>query len=89
MGSTNWQEQNADPRMDKLTPDKRCLCRECGEFFNSVKGFTLHRYTGADGARLCRTISDLEGRGWFLDKDGFWRTERMPGTAISGRRRHE
>ena len=62
--STDWQEQEADPRFQLLTPDKRCLCRTCGHFFTSLKAFDHHRLDSE-----CRQPLS---RGMVLDSKGFW-----------------
>ena len=73
---TSWAEQNADPRMDDLTPSGRCLCRECGEFFNSVKPFRLHRYQIILGkSRGCHDVEWMESKCWERSSKGFWITE--------------
>lgn len=56
----------------------RCLCRTCGEYFNSVTAFDRHRVgTWRDrGAwRRCLEPSEMVARGWSLNALGFWVTE--------------
>lgn len=52
----------------------RCLCRGCGELFNSLKPFDRHRIGGLLGRR-CLTPEEMRSRGMSLNHRGFWRTE--------------
>lgn len=65
----------------KLT-GRRCQCRSCGEYFNSVPAFDRHRtgeYTLADGSsgRRCRTLAEMREIGMVLPAHGFWAKEAM------------
>jgi hypothetical protein len=71
----------APPRL-KLT-GSRCLCRGCGEYFNSVGAFDCHR-TGRHvpinqpSQRRCLTVAEMRDKGWLLNDAGFWITGRLP-----------
>lgn len=61
----------------KLT-GSRCMCRGCGELFNSTSTFDRHR-TGTFaplGAwahnRRCLTPAELEAKGWCRNGASFW-----------------
>jgi hypothetical protein len=54
----------------------RCLCRGCGEYFNSVKSFDRQRIDYPDGRR-CLSSDDMHQRGMTLNRQGFWITEPM------------
>jgi len=54
----------------------RCLCRGCGEYFNSVKSFDRHRIDYPDGRR-CLSSDEMHQRGMTLNRQGFWITEPM------------
>jgi hypothetical protein len=55
----------------------RCVCRGCGQLFNSIKPFDRHRIGGPLGRR-CLTPVEMHGRGMSLNHKGFWRTEPRP-----------
>ena len=77
----------------------RCLCRACGEHFNSVSVFDEHRARGA-----CLTVPVMAGRGWLVNPAGCWiarlrgesRTQartrgqngRLQAAPVSGHRAH-
>lgn len=66
----------------KLT-GRRCLCRACGEHFNSVAGFDRHRTGSYDPlTRRCLDYGQLMRKGFSKNAAGFWITERMPGSTI-------
>jgi hypothetical protein len=53
----------------------RCVCRTCGEYFNSASMFDRHRVGyfhdfGRD--RRCRTVAEMLAKGWQRNVDGFW-----------------
>jgi hypothetical protein len=52
----------------------RCLCRGCGEYFNSVKSFDRHRIDYPDGRR-CLSSDEMHQRGMTVNRQGFWITE--------------
>lgn len=61
-----------------------CLCGECGEYFNSVYGFDLHRVGEySDGSRRCLTPAEMRGKGWLHNARGLWITSARPGKAES------
>lgn len=54
-----------------------CACRACGERFNSVAGFDMHR-VGVHGVdRRCLTPEEMRGRGMSEGARG-WVTAAMP-----------
>jgi hypothetical protein len=62
------------PRRATLRGD-RCRCNACGLLFARTSTFDAHRYgRGAD--RHCRTVAELEAKGWAVDANGFWRRAR-------------
>lgn len=59
----------------KLTPgSNRCLCSGCGEHFNSVAAFDMHRI-GKGRDRRCERP---EAVGMVKNGAGFWITGKMP-----------
>jgi hypothetical protein len=59
----------------KLTDGKRCQCARCGEYFNSVTIFDLHRYgryTFDPATRRCLTGAQMTAKGWGKNPAGFW-----------------
>jgi len=79
--STDWKTQNADPRMGRINNDTsgRCMCRGCGNFFNSVKWFDIHRIW-AGKTRICRSPEWMTEKGWALTGLGFWLGPTKPPT---------
>jgi hypothetical protein len=65
-------------KMRRLT-GSRCLCRGCGQLFNSVTAFDSHRVddqTGpAHAARRCLTLAEMRRIGMSLNSAQFWITE--------------
>lgn len=49
----------------------RCLCRTCGQRFNSVSMFDRHR-VGVYPSRRCLTTVELSQHGFKLNLAGFW-----------------
>lgn len=50
----------------------RCRCGGCGEYFNSLSSFDLHR-AGIHGVgRYCRTPGEMLGMGMRRTDLGFW-----------------
>ena len=49
----------------------RCLCRACGERFNSVGMFDRHR-AGSYPLRRCLSVAELVERGFSRNAGGFW-----------------
>lgn len=49
----------------------RCLCRTCGEYFNSTGMFDRHRI-GTCPDRRCMTAAELLKRGYSRNAGGFW-----------------
>lgn len=57
---------------------ERCLCRSCGECFNSGAAFDKHRVGGFNLAapgygRRCRTVPEMIEAGMTRNAAGFWR----------------
>jgi hypothetical protein len=53
----------------------RCLCRSCGQYFNSLKGFDRHRVGAYPNSRRCLTSPEMIRRGMTANRAGFWITE--------------
>jgi hypothetical protein len=70
----------------------RCQCIGCRLYFNSLSSFDRHRAGDCqDGGRNRRCLSprELIGRGWSVNKQGFWieratPSERLDALARSG-----
>ena len=58
----------------KLT-GSRCLCRACGELFNSVRAFEAHRAGMHPPPRRCLTTKEMRRRGMEINAAGFWITK--------------
>ena len=53
----------------------RCQCAACGEIFNSVSVFDLHRVgpsRGYPSTRRCLTFGEMMVRGWSQNARSFW-----------------
>lgn len=58
----------------KLRGD-RCLCRACGEHFNSTYAFNRHRVGSyAPLGRRCRTVEEMLALGMLQNEAGWWIT---------------
>lgn len=53
----------------------RCLCRRCGEYFNSVYAFDRHRVWASPTVQRCLTYEKMVGKGMSINASGFWITE--------------
>ena len=53
----------------------RCLCRRCGEYFNSAYTFDRYRIWDSPTARRCLTVDEMVGTGMSVNSAGFWITE--------------
>ncbi len=53
----------------------RCLCRGCGECFNSVFSFDRHRVWDSPVVQRCLTHKEMVGKGMSIAASGFWITE--------------
>jgi len=53
----------------------RCLCRSCGQYFNSLKGFDRHRVGAYLNSRRCLTPPEMIKRGMTANRARFWITE--------------
>lgn len=73
----------------KRLSGSRCLCRGCGEYFNSATTFDGHRVGAfgsvrAPGTRRCLTVGEMLARGWLQNAAGFWITgKRLAATFAS------
>jgi len=58
--------------MKKLpTGTNYCLCPTCGEYFNSVLPFEMHR-AGNPEDRYCLTPDQMREKGMDVNKRGYW-----------------
>lgn len=55
----------------------RCLCRGCGEHFNSPTAFDLHR-VGRPEARRCLSTDEMVEAAMTRNAGGFWVSRVMP-----------
>ncbi len=67
----------------------RCLCRTCGERFNSSAAFDAHRTGSFDlyaphYGRRCLTVSEMVSKGMAKNPKGFWLTPRKNPRKPSG-----
>jgi hypothetical protein len=53
----------------------RCLCRGCGEYFNSVHAFDSHRVWDSPTVQRCLNQEELVRKGMSINSSGFWITE--------------
>lgn len=53
----------------------RCLCRGCGEYFNSVRAFDRHRVWASPTCRRCLSVYEMQRKGMCVNGDQFWITE--------------
>ena len=58
--------------IDKKLTHKRCRCRGCGEYFNTVSLFDKHRRGKFGVNRQCLTTEEMRSKGWYLNDAGFW-----------------
>lgn len=63
-------QQKAGAANPRLT-GSRCLCRTCGQYFNSMSMFDAHR-VGAYPERRCLSPDELAQRGYTHNLAGFW-----------------
>lgn len=70
--------RQTDDRRPKLT-GRRCVCRACGKFFNTVASFDRHR-TGsyALAERRCLSTAELLARGFATNAADFWISSNRP-----------
>jgi hypothetical protein len=61
-------------RSPRLT-GSRCLCRACGERFNSTAAFDRHRVDAVSGFRRCLISEEMTRRGMTRNAAGFWITK--------------
>jgi hypothetical protein len=55
----------------------RCVCRGCGQYFNSTSAFDLHR-VGKPEARRCLSTDEMVEAGMTRNAGGFWVSRVMP-----------
>ena len=55
----------------------RCLCRGCGQYFNSTSAFDLHR-VGKPEARRCLSTDEMVEAGMTRNAGGFLVSRVMP-----------
>lgn len=70
------QVQGLAMTVPRLT-GSRCLCRGCGEHFNSPSAFDLHR-VGRPEARRCLSSNEMVEAGMTRNAGGFWVSRVMP-----------
>lgn len=68
---------------EKRLTGRRCQCRACGEYFNSVPAFDMHR-TGLymPNERRCLSPEEMAEKGMAVNPAGFWVTQPAPGIAF-------
>lgn len=60
----------------KILKGDKNQCQGCKEYFNSIKGFDMHR-TGKHGVdRRCMTVDEMVNKGMSVNTSGFWITEK-------------
>ena len=60
--------------LPKLTGN-RCQCAACGELFNGLAGFDLHRIGPHNGLRTCLPVTAMIANGFDKNAAGFWVTD--------------
>jgi hypothetical protein len=61
--------------MPKLkTGSNKCQCSACGEYFNSVHAFDMHRSGSDCAARRCKNPEAMVREGWSKNAAGYWIT---------------
>jgi len=61
--------------MTRRLTGSRCLCRGCGEYFNSVYAFDRHRVWDSPTVQRCLNQEELVRKGMSINSSGFWITE--------------
>jgi hypothetical protein len=56
----------------------RCLCRNCGPFFNPIHAFDRHRVGVHPSNRRCFSGEEMRDHGLSVNKSGFWITKPHP-----------
>lgn len=51
---------------------QRCQCCACGEYFNKVVTFDLHRVGKFDKDRRCLTVQEMRDRNMTKTQDDYW-----------------
>lgn len=68
-------------RLDLPVGSNVAHCTACGETFNSVYPFDLHRIGEFGKDRRCLTVLEMQERGWVKNKRGLWITKAYDGPA--------
>ena len=55
----------------------RCCCKGCGQYFNSLTAFDLHR-VGRPEIRRCLLTDEMVEAGMTRNAGGFWLSLTMP-----------
>jgi hypothetical protein len=78
-------------RPSRAISGDQCLCRACGQYFNSTYAFDKHRVgpcrqlsEPASEARRCRTEDEMRAAGMALSAKGLWISAPMPKEGSSG-----
>ena len=59
--------------------NRRCQCRECGKYFNSVAAFDKHRIGSfLKNERRCMTTEEMQAKRMDISADGYWVSAKMP-----------
>lgn len=71
----------------------RCLCRTCGERFNSCYAFDKHRIgaydlTAPNYGRRCLTVAEMRAAGMATNAGGWWVTSFLSPAHARWRRDH-
>jgi hypothetical protein len=62
----------------------RCRCSACGQHFNSVAAFDMHRVgTYQPIRRICLLPQEMQARGMSVNRAGFWITEARAERVLS------
>lgn len=61
--------------MSRRLTGHRCLCRACGEHFNSARSFDRHRASDDLALRRCLSADEMSKRGMSVNVSGFWITK--------------
>ena len=78
------------PHMNKTLRGDRCLCRGCGEYFNSTGMFDRHRVGKyRPGERRCLTPDEMRVKGHLQNDAGFWIRSKRPKVTGTGSTRAE
>jgi hypothetical protein len=67
---------------DPMVPrgSAKCRCTDCGEYFRSGYGFSLHRvgnWENGGANRRCLSIDEMYSAGWEKSQTGHWIKETI------------